>query len=208
MKKLLWLVLVLCGAVACADNSAESLNETFDQVASWRVGDDFEASGQVEDGVYRFNITQETGSFWTTAGKNFDNGIYQVDVVQRGGPIDAGYGMMLRVDDETDAFYLFEISGDGYVWIGRCLQGCVEQRILVNDWWFESAAVIKGLNAINQLRVSAEYGNLLFYVNNVEVGRFTDYTFAEGDIGLYVETLGTGGVQVEFDNFTVTPFTP
>lgn len=205
MTRMLWLILSISIISACANKTDASLNDSFDEETSWRSGDDFEASGGVIDGVYRFSMTQATGSVWTTAGKQFGNGVYQVDVVQKEGPIDAGYGMMLRVDDETDSFYLFEISGDGYVWIGRCLQGCEEQQILVNNWWFESTAVIQGLNVVNQLRVSADHGNLLFYVNDVEVGRFTDYSFAQGDIGLYVETLGTGGVQVDFDNFIITP---
>lgn len=205
MKNHLLIALLLLCLAACSNDTASTLNESFDEAGSWRVGDDFDVSGQVTDGVYRFEIAKDTGSFWTTAGDNFANGTYQVDVVQRAGSVDAGYGMMLRVDDETDDFYLFEVSGDGYVWIGRCLQGCADQRILVNDWWFESPAVNRGLNVVNQLRVEADYGNLLFYVNDREVGRFTDYTFTEGDVGLYVETLGTGGVTVEFDNFIVSP---
>lgn len=209
MKKITLLTFLLIALIGCSNDGADAtLNETFDAVGSWRVGDDADAMGAVIDGVYRFDIKQESGSFWTTAGSTFANGVYEVDVVQRTGSVDAGYGMMFRVDDredQSDAFYLFEVSADGHVWIGRCLQGCSEQKILVNNWWFESPAVNKGLDQTNRLRVYAEYGNLIFYVNDQEVGRVTDYTLIEGDIGLYVETLGTGGVQVEFDNFTINP---
>jgi hypothetical protein len=58
---------------------------------------------------------------------------------------------------------------------------------------------------MNKLRVNVEGGNMIFYVNGQEVGRVTDNTFANGDIGVLVETLGLGGVHVQFDNFTVTP---
>jgi hypothetical protein len=75
----------------------------------------------------------------------------------------------------------------------------------VGDWWFESPAINQGANATNTLRVHAEGQNLIFYVNDQEVGRVTDDAFRSGDIGLMVRTLGESGVHVQFDNFTVTP---
>jgi hypothetical protein len=91
------------------------------------------------------------------------------------------------------------------VWIGRCLSACVEETILVEDWWFESDTVHQGLDERNTLSVDADGGNLIFRVNTIEVGRVTDNVLQAGDIGLFVETLGQGGVHVEFDNFTVAP---
>ncbi|NJN54292.1 MAG: hypothetical protein HC804_05755 [Anaerolineae bacterium] len=76
---------------------------------------------------------------------------------------------------------------------------------IVGDWWFESAAIKQGADVSNLLKVRAEAGNLIFYVNNQEVGRVTDNSFAQGDIGLIVGSLGQGGVLVQFDNFRVTP---
>jgi hypothetical protein len=46
---------------------------------------------------------------------------------------------------------------------------------------------------------------MIFFVNDQEVGRVTDNSFRSGDIGVMAETLGLGGVQVHFDNFTVSP---
>ena len=53
--------------------------------------------------------------------------------------------------------------------------------------------------------VEAESANLIFYVNDQEVGRVTDDTFSKGDIGLMVHTLGAGGAHIQFDNFSVEP---
>jgi hypothetical protein len=55
------------------------------------------------------------------------------------------------------------------------------------------------------LRVEAESGNMIFYVNGQEVGRVTDKTFQSGDIGLFAQSLGFGGVHIQFDNYAVTP---
>jgi hypothetical protein len=46
---------------------------------------------------------------------------------------------------------------------------------------------------------------MIFYVNGQEVGRVTDKTFQSGDIGLFAQSLGLGGVRIQFDNFSVTP---
>ncbi len=118
------------------------------------------------------------------------------------GQIDNGYGMIFRANPETGDFYLFKISADGYVWIGRYKDG-VEDATIVGNHWFESDAVEQGLNVTNILQVRAEAGNFIFFVNGQEVGRVTDDTFATGDVGLLVQALGEGGVQIAFDNLSV-----
>jgi hypothetical protein len=112
--------------------------------------------------------------------------------------------MLLRADAEKGDFYLFKVSGDGYVWIGRYVDGA-EDGTIIGSHWFESAAVKQGLNQTNRLRVHAESGNLIFYVNDNEVGRVTDNSFREGDVGLFAQSLGFGGVRVIFDNLSVNP---
>lgn len=196
-------LLVILVLSACGGEQA--YEETFDESGTWRVGDDADVNGQVVDGVYDMLMKSDDALIWTTAGESFTDGIYQVEATQVAGPDNNGYGMLLRLDDNNDDFYVFKISGDGYVWIGRYLGGGAEADALVGDWWFESPAVHKGLDQTNTLRVNAEGGNMIFFVNGQEVGRVTDNTLASGDIGLWLESFGKGGVQVQFDNFTVTP---
>ena len=204
LKKMPYLLLLLLFVTACG-SLAGPYNEPFDDPGGWGVGSDVDAEGTVDDGRYEFLVKSNLGLFWSTAGRNFDDGVYEVEATQIEGPLDNGYGMLFRVNDDTDSFYIFEVSGDGYIWIGRCQNGCEEEEVLIEDGWFASEAVNPGLNAPNQLRVRAEGANMIFSVNDQEVGRVTDDTFAEGDIGIMVETLGEGGVLVAFDNFTVTP---
>ncbi len=183
----------------------KTYTETFDEPGAWRTGDDADAVGQVRDGVYDMLVEADDVTIWTTGGQSFADGVYEVEATQVAGSDNNGYGMVFRLDDSKDDFYLFKISGDGYVWIGRYHNGGAEVEPLVGEWWFESPAVLQGLDQTNTLRVAAEGANLIFYVNDQEVGRVTDDTFASGDIGLLVETLGLGGVQIQFDNFSVTP---
>ncbi|MCP4427661.1 MAG: hypothetical protein GY803_24520 [Chloroflexi bacterium] len=208
MRKFLILIVltfVLLNAAACGGSNQPFL-ETFDAPGEWRIGSDLDVEGEVKDGVFDLLVKADDMFIWTTAAQSFGDGIYEVEATQTAGPLDNGYGMLFRVDDENDDFYLFEISGDGFVWIGRYHNGGNDEiALLVGESWMESTAVNAGLNATNKLKVQAESANLIFYVNDQEVGRVTDDAFSKGDIGLMARTMGVGGVHVQFDNFSVKP---
>ena len=196
----LWLTAVLtaCGAT-------QTYTETFDSPGNWRVESSGDVVGEVRDGVFDFTVNADELTSWTTAGEEFSDGRFSVQATQVSGPDNNAYGLLFRVDDANDDFYSFQISGDGFIWIGRYRDGgAAEAEPIVNDWWFESPVINQG-NASNKLSVQAEGQNLIFFVNDQEVGRVTDDAFSKGDIGLMVRTLGVGGVQVQFDIFTVEP---
>lgn len=178
--------------------------ETFDDAGSWSTGEDAFSMGTIANGVYDFLVLENDISRWAAAGENFEDGIYEVEATAVEGPLDNGFGLLFRADPETGDFYLFKISADGYVWIGRYKDGA-EETTIIDDHWFASPAVVQGLNATNTLRVQAEAGNLIFYVNDQEVGRVTDNTYSSGDVGLLVQTLGGPGVRIQFDNLSVQP---
>ncbi len=199
---LAWIMMIMI-LVACTGQ--ETYLETFDAPGSWSAGNDGDAIGEVKEGVYDLFVQADDIIIWTTAVQSFSDGTYEVETTPVEGTVNNGYGMMFRVNNDTDDFYLFKVSGDGFVWIGLCQAGCTEETPLVTEWWFESTAVKQGNNVTNKLKVQAEGANMIFYVNDVEVGRFTDPTLRSGDIGLFVQTLGQGGVRVRFDNFQVAP---
>lgn len=198
------LVFLAFTAVLTACGGTEPYTETFDAPGNWRVESSGDVVGEVRDGVFDFTVNEDDLTSWTTAGESFSDGIYTVEATQVAGPDNNAYGVLFRVDDENSDFYSFQISGDGFIWIGRYQGGIPETEPIVDDWWFESPAINQG-NATNKLAVQAEGQNLIFFVNDQEVGRVTDDAFSSGDIGLMVRTLGVGGVNVQFDNFTVEP---
>jgi hypothetical protein len=173
---------------------------------TWGTGSSADVDGQVRDGVYDMHVKSNHGLYLATAGENFLDGNYEVEATQIGGPLNNGYGMLFRVDEETDSYYVFEVSGDGFVWIGRCSNLCEDEAVaLVGGDWFPSPAVKQGLQQTNLLRVVANGPRMSFFVNGIEVGRTADETLAEGDIAVMVEALGEPGVRVIFDNFRVIP---
>ncbi len=202
---LLLVTVALLGLAGCRSGATGlPYVETFDDAGDWSSGEDAYSIGQVVDGVYDFQIIENDVSRWASAGQNFGDGIFEVEATAVAGPLDNGFGLLFRANPETGDFYLFKISADGYVWIGRYAEGA-EDTTIVGEHWFESPAVQQGLNVTNRLTVRAEAGNLIFSVNNQEVGRVTDNTFASGDVGLLVQTLGGAGVRVHFDNLSVRP---
>lgn len=203
-RLLLPVALLLIGILAACRGGSAPYAEPFDEPGTWTVGDDTYTEGKIEGGVYDLLIKGDDVRRWTHAGESFGDGVYQVETTQVEGPLDNGFGMIFRADTDAGNFYLFKISGDGYVWIGR-YRDSAEEMAIVGNHWIQSTAVQQGLNATNVLRVQAESGNLIFFVNNQEVGRITDNAFSSGDIGLFAETLGSPGVRVHFDNFTVEP---
>lgn len=200
-----WAVLLTAVLIVGCQTSGNSYREEFESQGEWRTGSDSDVEAKIEEDVYDFLVKADDMVIWTTANQDFADGLFELDATQVGGPIDNGYGMIFRADDENGNFYVLKISGDGYVWIGRYEDGGTVMEPLVNDWWFESTAVRQGLDVTNRLKVRVEGPNMIFYVNNEEVGRVTDETLTNGDIGLLVETLGEGGVRVHFDNFLITP---
>jgi hypothetical protein len=202
----LLIAVLALAALACGPLGDSGYSEDFGSLGSWGSGADGDVEGNVSDGVFRLHVFAENGLFWSTGGESFGDGTYQVDATHVAGPVDNGYGLMYRVQEDTDSFYLFEVSSDGFVWIGKCTDGCEsEVTPLVDEGWFPHAAVKQGVNQLNQLRVEAIGPNMTFFVNGQQVGQASDSQFTEGDIGVLVETLGEGGVTVNFDNFTVTP---
>lgn len=201
-------------APTAARPSTEPYTAEFAQSGRWAVGqitdttdpEIVEAEVAVEDGVLRFTAFDGGGLYWTTGGEYFASGRFSVEATAVEGPIDNGFGMLLMVDRTADDFYMFEISSDGFVWIGYYENGGELTEPLTGEGWFASEAVRQGLNETNRLSVTADEGDLTFLVNDVEVAQVRDFKLLEGDIGLFVETLGEGNVTIAFDNFGYRPF--
>jgi hypothetical protein len=193
-------------SISCSLLASGPFNDSFDSAGNWGSGSSPDVEGQVNDGVYEMLVKSNHGLYLATAGKNFSDGVYEVEATQIDGPLNNGYGMLFRVDESTDSFYVFEISGDGYVWIGYCSDLCETEAVsLVGGDWFRSPAVNTGLQVKNRLRVEADGPQMTFFVNGVELGRTSDNRISEGDIAVMVEALGQPGVRVAFDNFSVEP---
>lgn len=188
--------------------STEPYLETFDDANGWSVGENVDATALLVDGRYEMTVQLAGDVFWGTAGLAFADGVYEVEAVPLAGTLDNGYGMLIRVDEDDSEFYVFKVSSDGYVFVGRCRDGCLKTDVLIGGDWFASPAVNQGFDTTNRLRVVADGPSLTFFVNDSEVGQVSDNALQQGDIGLLAETFAPGGLRVAFDDFSVTPLDP
>jgi len=165
--------------------------------------------GQVRNEAYELYVKSNHGLYLASAGRNFADGVYKVEATQLEGPLNNGYGLVFKLDEIEDAFYVFEISGDGYIWIGYCEGLCEDKATaLVGGDWYPSPAILTGRHATNYLQVIVESPLMTFLVNGVEIGRTSDSRLLEGDVGLMVEALGEGNIRIAFDNFEFSPQLP
>lgn len=99
-------------------------------------------------------------------------------------------------------------NGDGYVFL---VQGSGRFAIMRSRGrsvtplldWADSGLINKGA-ALNRIRAVCLGDYLALYINGEFVGDATDDTYTGGQVGLVAAAAGRLGVQVEFDNLSVS----
>lgn len=157
-----------------------------------------------ENGEFRMSVYEADFSTWSYPAPfhDFTDIALEVDARRVEGPMDNEFGVLLRYQADTDGFYLFAISSDGFYSI---------QKYQDEDWvmlveWTKSPA-IRGGEDVNRLRVTAQGPDLRFYANGELLGRVEDATFRSGDVGLLATARDKAGVVVAFDNLRVRALT-
>jgi hypothetical protein len=152
----------------------------------------------MEDGVYYITVDETEWASWGTSdGFIFSDGVVEVEARAVDGPDDNGYGLVFRYQD-SDNFYYYEVSSDGYYSIGK---------MVADEWetlagWTESDVIRLGRQT-NTLRVECDGPRMTFFVNDYQVEALTDYDFDAGSVGFVAETTEESGVRAHFDNLKV-----
>jgi hypothetical protein len=153
-----------------------------------------------EDGEFRLTMYQPEYSTWSYPDppRDFADFALEVDARRVSGPLDNEFGVLMRYQPETDEFYLFAISSNGYYSV---------QKYQANEWqklveWTESAAILQGED-VNRLRVTGQGDKMRFFVNGEPLTQVEDASFRSGSVGLLASTHEKGGVAVAFDNLRV-----
>ena len=153
-----------------------------------------------EDGEFRLTMYQPEYSTWSYPDppRDFADFALEVDARRVSGPLDNEFGVLVRYQPETDEFYLFAISSNGFYSV---------QKYQANEWqklvdWTESAAILQGED-VNRLRVTGQGDKMRFFVNGEPLTQVEDASFRSGSVGLLASTNEKGGVAVAFDNLRV-----
>ncbi|MBN1953446.1 MAG: hypothetical protein JW900_00210 [Anaerolineae bacterium] len=194
-----WLLLLALLLAACVGGDV-SWNEDFASPGAWQVESDATAQVGVQDGVLRVYVIVPNQLAWATASQDLRDFHLTVEATQVAGPDDNEYGVLLRMED-SDNFYRFSISGDGYFLVSKFVDGTPE---LLGGNWTPTEAIRQG-QATNVIEVTAQGSALILVVNGQELARVEDRQFSHGNVGLYAGTFYQGGVEIHFDNLHVTP---
>jgi len=150
-----------------------------------------------ENGKYSILIKGTGLMSWSTPGLSFGDFVLEVEATQVEGPDDNQYGVLYRYVD-TDNFYLFTVSGDGYYAVAKYQD---DEPEMLLEW--TSSPIINLGQRTNNLAVVAAGSHFGFYINGEHVADVTDQSFPEGDIGVMAGSFDEPGVLIHFDNITV-----
>jgi hypothetical protein len=123
----------------------------------------------------------------------------EADAARLAGPLQNLLGLACRSNDSNN-FYFFAISSDGYYALGKIKNGKVS--LLGQEMMAYNAAIIQG-DGLNRLRLDCIDGTLTGYVNSQVVATSEDADFTSGEVGLVAGAYDIPGVHVVFDNFVV-----
>lgn len=169
-----------------------------DPSSGWDVYSDEDREMGYSDGEYYVLIKKPTWVSWGRPGFTFSDFRLEVDARKVAGPDDNDFGVIVRHRD-SDNFYLFAISSDGYYTVWKLVSG--EWETLV-AWEGPSRHINQG-ESTNHLTLIAQGPNFSFYVNGQHLVDVVDASFAEGDIGLLAGAFDEAGVRIHFDNLEV-----
>ncbi|WP_299025285.1 hypothetical protein [uncultured Thermanaerothrix sp.] len=207
----LLLVILLLPALACGLPSQAAPTPTpqakilfqddfSDPNSGWdRRQDDDGVTDYTGDGAYRIRVDTPNLEVWANPGQNFTDVRIEVDATKVAGPDDNDFGLLCRYVD-TQNFYFFLISSDGYFGIGKKVNG--EAQVLGAKNLEPHTAIRQGTTT-NHIQADCVGNALSLYVNGTLLRTVKDDTFQEGDVGLTAGTYDEAGVEILFDNFVV-----
>jgi hypothetical protein len=156
------------------------------------------------NGAYRIQVLTNSLSIWANPSKSLPADVrVAVDATKNGGPDDNAFGVICRYQD-TDNFYRFYVTSDGYIGIVK-RQGGSATVISSSDGKLQPASGINKGAATNHIEGDCIGNTLTLYVNGTQMAQATDSTFTSGgDVGLVAQAFSTAGVDILFHNFVVT----
>lgn len=152
-----------------------------------------------DHGTYRMQVQSPLFDLQAVSGQSYGDAQIDVDATLQSGPLDNRYGVICRFKDTND-FYFFAVSSDGYYAIGKIKNGAT--YLLGQEMMDYSAFILRGSNT-NHLRFDCIGNTLKGYVNGQTLAITEDGDFSRGDAGLMSGSFDEGGVDLSFDNFVV-----
>jgi hypothetical protein len=156
----------------------------------------------VENGQFNMRVITPSFVSWTECTKvEYKDFVVEVDASQVSGPDNNTYGIIFRYGLDTNEFYTFSISGDGYYVLA--IDGADREGPEMIVDWTQSSAIKQGVQT-NHLKVVAIGENIQYYVNDQLLGETQNSNLSTGTIGFFAGALDEGNVLVSFDNLKIS----
>jgi hypothetical protein len=210
---LLILSVLIMAAMACQAVSSSGENSTSAPPSNILFQDDFSDTNSgwdrvnvsdgvtdYADGIYRIYVNSQNTDVWANPGLDFGDVQIEVEATKVAGDDNNDFGLVCRYQD-SDNFYFFIISSDGYYGVGKVVNG--EQNLIGVESMPPSDKIDTG-NASNRLRADCVGSTLRIHVNGDLLGEYEDTEFTSGDVGLLAGSFENPGTDIHFDNFVVT----
>jgi hypothetical protein len=209
--------------VVPADSGQLLYVTTFDDSSADWIQYQGRLSAQVMEAALRLDVGLEDSLPFSTAAPYFEDFDLLLRARPIAGPLDNAYGVVFRMQD-TDNYYMFLISSDGYYQVQRNVNG---QQKKMSDW-IPSSLIKPGMNVDNWLRVVALDDSFRFYINGAPVDlciptsisgestyagdrcvdgemqpRLIDAAITYGQVGVVAQSFDERGVVVDFDDLVI-----
>jgi hypothetical protein len=205
-----WVIcLGLLFLVACGGNSASQLDPdvifhdefAIGQTADWQLEGDANGQTTIVDEQLVINLqAPNTLQYAALTEPTFGDFKLQVDGRILNGDLSNSYGVLFRMQSQ-EAFYRFEITGDGRYMLEQFNGGEGWNRFV--DDWTAHPAIQQGLGVTNRIRIEAIGPEIAVYVNDQLVQQISDNRYVSGQIALDAGTFFLPEWRVAFDNVQV-----
>lgn len=155
-----------------------------------------------QNGQFVMHVVTSSYIGWTECTSDeYTDFVVEADATKLSGPDNNAYGIILRYGLQSDEFYAFLISADGYH--AFTVDGVKHTDPEFLTEWTESSAINKG-GKTNHLKVVAVGSSMKYYVNDQLLGEVQDARFGKGTVGFFAGTVDEGDLQIAFDNLRVS----
>jgi hypothetical protein len=174
-------------------------DDFLDPASGWDRRQNDDGAADYQDGQYRILVNTTNADVLAHPSLNFTDTIIEVDATKVGGDNDNYIGLVCRYQD-TDNFYFFVISSDGYYGIGKKQNG---QQMLIGKTSMQPTEVVKQGDATNHIQADCDGSTLRLVVNGQLLAETNDNDLTSGDAGLLAGSYLVTGTEILFDNFVV-----
>ena len=169
-----------------------------DSSGNWSQISGLNGSSGIANGVYQIQVLSAQHEIAATSSHIFRDVRVEADATRLAGPAQNLFGLVCR-SNNSEAFYFFAISSDGYFGLGKANKARV--TLLGQKMMEYNPAILQG--SPNHLRFDCIGQTLKGFINGQAVATGQDADFSSGEVGLLAGALDSPGVDVAFDNFVV-----